>query len=84
MARCALTTSDNPWSPITNWDEWFAFDYSHGYYTCSYLDRIAATSNNFSDEMNDQIIEDAIDEIIKMNLIAAQTDNKVCYMKVRS
>mgnify|MGYP004645611311 CR=1 FL=1 len=36
-----------------------------GYNTCSYLDRIARTSSQLSDEENDKEIERAINEIIK-------------------
>ena len=63
-----LTTIDNPYNPFTQWDEWYAFDESHGYCTSGYLARIANTSRELSDEDNDVFINDAIDEIIKMNV----------------
>ena len=65
MARVALSTVDNPYNPFEQFDEWFLFDVEKGYNSCAYLDRIANTSDQFSDEENEQEIERAIDEIIK-------------------
>lgn len=62
---CALTTFDNPFDPFERFSDWFLFDVGKGYNTCSYLARIAKTSEQFSDEENEQEIERAIDEIIK-------------------
>lgn len=65
MAKCALTTFDNPFDPFDQFDPWFRFDEDKGYHSCSYLDRIARTSSQLSEEENDREIERAIDEIIK-------------------
>lgn len=64
----ALTTSDNPYNPFTNWDKWLWYDEYKGYHTCSYLARIAKTSPEITDEDNRIAINDAIDEIIKYNV----------------
>ena len=76
MARVALTTFDNPFDPFEQFDSWFLFDVEKGYNSCAYLDRIAKTSDQLSDEENEIEIERAIDEIIKYDL----TNN---YKKVR-
>lgn len=39
------TTIDNPYNPFTNWDQWFAFDFSKGYLTCQILDKFYKTSS---------------------------------------
>lgn len=62
---CGLTTVDNPFNPITDFNKWNAFDIEKGYYSTSYLDRIAKTSDELSDYENNLEIERAIDEIIK-------------------
>ena len=49
---CALTTFDNPFDPFERFSDWFLFDVGKGYNTCSYLARIAKTSEQFSDEEN--------------------------------
>lgn len=66
MARAvALTTIDNPFDPFSDFESWFLYDIEKGYNTCSYLGRIAKTSDQFSDTENQREIERAIDEIIK-------------------
>ena len=65
MAKVMLTTFDNPYDPFTQFDSWFLFDVERGYNSCSYLARIARTSDQFSEEENEIEEERAIDEIIK-------------------
>jgi len=63
--KCMLTTFDNPYNPFEQFTSWFLFDVEKGYNTCSYLARIARTSDQLSEEENELEIERAIDEIIK-------------------
>lgn len=72
-----LTTVDNPYSPFTQPDAWYAYDRRMGYYTPEYLDRIAKTSPSLSDAQNDAIIDDAINEIVALNPLGI-------YKKVRA
>lgn len=65
---CMLTTIDNPYDPFEQFDSWILFDMEKGYNTCAYLDRIAKTSSQLTDEENSKEIERAIDEIIKYDL----------------
>ena len=59
-----LTTFDNPFDPFDDFVQWFMFDVSKGYYTCSLLARIARYSEEFS-TIEDKIeTERAIDAII--------------------
>lgn len=60
-----LTTVDNPYDPFDQFDQWFMFDMEKGYNSSAYLDRIAHTSDQLSDEENNQEIERAIAEILK-------------------
>lgn len=62
---CMLTTVDNPFDPFEQFTSWFLFDTEKGYNSCSYLARIARTSDQFTEEENDKEVERAIDEIIK-------------------
>jgi hypothetical protein len=62
-----LTTVDNPFDPFEDFTSWFLFDVEKGYYTCSYLARIAKLSEDMSDEEQTMEIERAIDEIIAIN-----------------
>ena len=64
----ALTTFDNPFNPFTQFSEWFVWDVVHGYNSCGYLARIARTSSQLTDEENNAEIEQAIDEIISLDV----------------
>lgn len=69
MRDVMLTTVDNPYDPFENFDEWYAYDVDQGYFTCAYLARIAHTSNEVENFDDDSSIEDAIDEILSMNVL---------------
>lgn len=69
MAEVMLSTIDNPYNPFDDFDNWYKFDMDHGYGTCSYLARIARTSDQLSDAENEREIERAIDEIIKYDFM---------------
>lgn len=64
-----LTTMDNPFDPFTQFDEWYNYDVSKGYNTCAYLARIVRTSEELSQADEDNAIDSAIDEIIKLNIL---------------
>lgn len=64
-----LSTVDNPYNPHHDWDQWLTYDHDLGYFTSEYLGRIARTSDELSDTDNEQAINDAIDEIIREDII---------------
>jgi len=64
-----LTTVDNPFDPFTRFDEWLAFDIRKGYNTSGMLDRIATSSNDLSEPDQALAIQNAIDEIVKENVL---------------
>jgi hypothetical protein len=63
-----LSTSDNPYDPFTQWDQWYTYDQDHGYYTSDYLARLVVQSNDLSSADQDLAIDFAIDEIVKENV----------------
>lgn len=63
-----LTTIDNPFDPSTDFDRWYQYDVEKGYYTCGYLARICKTSDSLSEADQVKAIDEAIDEIVKMNI----------------
>lgn len=68
MEEYMLTTSDNPFDPFRQFDEWYAFDTSHGYNTCAYLARVLVTSYELSEEDQDLALDTAINAILELNV----------------
>jgi hypothetical protein len=68
MALHMLTTVDNPFDPVTQWDEWLSYDETAGYFTNNLLARIARLSPDLSDADEVVAIEQAIDEIVEENV----------------
>lgn len=67
MTEYHLTTVDNPYDPFTQFQEWYAFDYAHGYKTLELLDRVIVTSDELSDYDQELAYNQAIDEIVAFN-----------------
>ncbi len=63
----SITTIDNPFDPIDDFDKWNQYDVGKGYNTCSYLARLAKTSFDMSDLDNELEEERAIDSICYWN-----------------
>ena len=75
-----LTTFDNPFDPFDEFVQWFLFDVEKGYNTCSYLARIARSSDSFSTKEEKEETERAIDAIIDhdfLNIYKKVTRNLV-------
>ena len=64
-----ITTIDNPFHPLDEYDQWLRFDEDHGYYTNNYLARVAGTSIDLSDAENQRAVNSAIDDIIRLDLL---------------
>lgn len=77
----AITTTDNPYNPLTDYERWEIFDHQQGYNTSEYLARVVRTTNEYGEETYAEDIERAIDEIVLLNLIS-WTHEGVSYKKV--
>ena len=64
-----LTTKDNPFSPITQYDQWLKWDHDNQYYTQEYVARIANVSPDMDDDAQDMLIESAINEILEFDTL---------------
>lgn len=64
-----LSTIDNPYDPFTQWNEWYAWDVASGYNSCGLLARISSFSLELSEAQQEQALSDAIDEIVKENVL---------------
>lgn len=64
-----LTTIDNPYNPFDDFQKWYLYDMTQGYNTCAYLARLVQTSDHNTDEENDELIDSAMDDIIKYDFM---------------
>ena len=67
MKDCMLTTYDNTFDPFEDFEAWFKEDARLGHYTCGVLALNANCSRVFSDEINEQITFDAMQELVEQN-----------------
>lgn len=63
----ALTTIDNPYDPIADFDNWYLYDEQKGYHTSSYLARLIKDSDDVDPAFMEFQKEQAIDEILTMD-----------------
>ena len=57
-----LTTTDNPFSPIDDYDNWSKFDHDHGYNTDELVARIVGPIDF---DLPEVIVDEAFDDAIK-------------------
>jgi len=69
-----MTTFDNPFDPINDWDNWLSWDRDHGYYTNEILARAVSTSIELSEADYAEEVENAIDRFV---LLMPETFKKV-------
>lgn len=55
--KTMITTRDNPFHPIKDFDSWYNWDETHGYHTCQLIDSFShthdsMTENELKEEMN--------------------------------
>lgn len=62
-----ITTKDNPYNPLTQFDLWKAEDERLGYFTCELAARLAPISNALTDEQNCFIIMCAFFDMLDIN-----------------
>lgn len=67
MSTHMISTSDNPYNPFTQFDEWYAWDQPR-YQSLSLLARVVKTSDELSEQLQSDAIEDAIEEIVTENV----------------
>ena len=62
-----LSTPDNPYNPFGQFDEWYAYDESHGYHTSSIVARLTFFSDALSDDENQIAINDAVRKVYSIS-----------------
>lgn len=65
MSLVWVTTLDNMFNPFTEFDKWKQRDEELGYYTCETLDRIHGSTIELSNELNNILLEQTIDRMLR-------------------
>ena len=78
-----LTTYDNPFSPFDEFEAWWKYDMRMKHNTCGVLAIAAATSPVFSDEVNDQLTVEAMDQLCADEPLLYRKVTKADYTKPR-
>lgn len=67
-----LTTTDNPFSPVDQYDEWLTWDMAH-YNSNALLARVVYSSPDLSEIEQALAVQDGIDEIVNENVSGVHT-----------
>lgn len=67
MKQYLLTTVDNPYHPIDQFEQWLKFDHDMGYFTDQRLAKVSGTSYDLTDAENQRIVNDAINDMIRLD-----------------
>lgn len=62
-----VTTTDNPYSPFTQYDLWYGLDEALGYHSTGLLARYVHTSDDLSSDDQLDAINQGIDELVSDN-----------------
>ena len=75
MVKYMLTTVDNPYNPVNNFNQWLLYDSLKGYNSCQYLERIVSPllKDSMSEEEQAEVINNSIEEIIDKDFMNVYT-----------
>ena len=63
-----LSTTDNPYDPFDEFNQWFNFDSTQGYNTLSMLARLVHSTDELGSFVHDEELHRVIDEVVELNL----------------
>ena len=65
--RVSITTTDNPFNPLEDFNSWFLFDIEKGYYTSSKIGRLTNLTDEMTEKEEIEEVERAIDRLIEID-----------------
>ena len=65
--KVSITTFDNPFNPLKDFEKWFDYDIEKGYYTCNKLARLTEVTNDMTDLEEAEEVERGIDRLIEID-----------------
>ena len=82
MRAVSVTTEDNPYDPLDEFEKWLGYDLVNGYNTCGRLSSITNTADNLPDDMNDEEIEKGVDFLVKNGFVVSKNGKIIHFKKV--
>lgn len=67
-----ITTTDNPYSPFTEFENWLSYDMQMGFKTCERVASVALTSDELTDEENREATLEAFRKLIHTGAISKE------------
>ena len=67
MKSYIVTTIDNPYDPVNDFDKWYDYDVRKGHNTCSKLASLAYTSASTVMAEDQRNINAAVDDLIRLD-----------------
>lgn len=69
MPNNMLTTTDNPFNPHTQFDQWYNYDEQSGYHTTSFIARLLRPAPSLTDGEEELHYDLVIEEIARENVL---------------
>ena len=77
-----LTTEDNPFHPVDEYEDWLRFDEDHGYFTNNILDRVGGVGSYQTDGEWYRVVNEAVDWFCDFVKIAVGYNTESKYKKI--
>lgn len=66
MKQYLLTTLDNPYHPVDEFEKWYDFDMTHGYRTTERLAKVAPIEYAWTDLEQQRTINAVVDDFVRL------------------
>lgn len=77
-----LTTKDNPFHPVDEYENWVRFDEDHGYFTNNLLDRVGGIDDYNTEGVWTRKVNEAVDWFVNFVVIAVGYNTESEYVRV--
>lgn len=61
-----ISTEDNPFNPLTDYEEWMDWDQQHQYYTAEYIDSLCDPTVDYT--IHPELLDAVYQEILRLNI----------------
>lgn len=62
-----ISTEDNPFNPITDYERWMDWDQQHQYYTSEYI--ASLMDPNVDYDVHPELLDEIYEEVLRLNIM---------------